>query len=180
MKEVRSKLAPFSGLHLTPYAWLHMTALIAGPANQISDQQVQQMATTTSRRLATISPITVTVGKILFHPEAIMLAVRPAEALLPVLEAAQEATQEVTGSSGRSGNKLPWAPHITIAHSTTQQPAEPIITAIGRSLSERNAQISTITLVNQHGPNLAGTGTPKRPSGSELHRDPFERVDRLP
>jgi 2'-5' RNA ligase len=152
VREARRKLAPFSGLHMTPYAWLHMTALIAGPANQISDQQIQQMAAAAGRRLAGIPPIAVTMGKILFHPEAIMLAAQPAEALLPVLEAVQEATQKVTGSPGRAGNKLPWTPHVTIAYSTAQQAAEPIITALGRSLPERKVQISTITLVNQHGP----------------------------
>jgi 2'-5' RNA ligase len=152
VQEARRKLAPFSGLHMTPYAWLHITALIAGPANQINDQQIQQMAAAAERRLAGIPHITVTVGKILYHPEAIMLAAQPAEALQPVLAAAREATQEVIGSPGRAGSKLPWTPHVTIAYSTAQQPAEPIITALGRSLLERKVQISTITLVNQHGP----------------------------
>ena len=35
-QEARRKLAPFTGLHLTPYAWLHMTALIAGEASEIT------------------------------------------------------------------------------------------------------------------------------------------------
>jgi 2'-5' RNA ligase len=129
-----------------------MTALIAGSASEISDQQIQQMATAAGRRLADVPPITVTLGKIHFHSEAIMLAVQPAEALLPVVEAAREATQDVTGSPGRPGNKLPWTPHITLAYSTARQPAEPIITALGRSLPERKVQIREVSLVNQRGP----------------------------
>lgn len=152
VREARRKLAPFSGLHLTPYAWLHMTALIVGPASQISDEQIQQMATAARQRLAAIPPVTVTVGKILFHPEAIMLAAQPADGLIPVQEAVREVTQEVTGSPGRAGSKLPWTPHITIAYSTARQPAQPIITALGRSLPERKVQISAISVVNQHGP----------------------------
>jgi 2'-5' RNA ligase len=151
-RETRRKLAPFTGLHLTPYAWLHMTALIAGSASAIGGEQIRQMATTAGRRLADVPPITVTVGKILFHPEAIMLAAQPAEALLPVLEAVRDATQEVTGRPGRTGSKLPWTPHITIAYSTAHQPAEPIITALGQSLPERKVQISTVSVVNQRGP----------------------------
>ena len=65
-REARRKLAPFTGLHLTPYAWLHMTALIAGSASEISEEQIRQMATAAGRRLADVPPITVTVGKILF------------------------------------------------------------------------------------------------------------------
>jgi 2'-5' RNA ligase len=152
VREARRKLAPFDGLHLTPYAWLHMTALIAGSASEISGEHIRQMATTAGRRLADVRPITVTIGKILFHSEAIMLAVQPSGALLPVLKAVRDATQEVTGRPGRTASKLPWIPHITIAYSTAHQPAEPIITALGRSLPERKVQISTVSVVNQRGP----------------------------
>jgi 2'-5' RNA ligase len=137
---------------MTPYAWLHMTALIAGSASEISDGQIDQMATAAGRRFADISPITIAVGKILFHSEAIMLAAQPVEALLPVLEAVREATQEVTGSPGRAGSKLPWNPHITIAYSTVRQSAVPIIAALGHSLTERKVRIRTVSLINQRGP----------------------------
>ena len=150
--DARRRLVSFAGLHFTPLAWLHMTVLIAGSASEISEEQIRQMSSAAGRLLADIPPITVTVGKIVYHPEAIMLAARPAEALQPVLEAAREATRAVTGSPGRPGHKLPWAPHITIAYSTAQQSAEPIMTALGRSLPERSVQISTVSLVNQRGP----------------------------
>jgi 2'-5' RNA ligase len=152
VREARRKLARFSGLHMTPYAWLHMTALIAGDASEITGEQIRQMASVAGRLLADIPPPTVTVGKILYHPEAIMLAAHPAEALQPVMEATREATQTVTGNPGRAGNKLPWTPHITIAYSTSRQPAAPIITALGQSLPERKVQISAISIVNQQGP----------------------------
>jgi 2'-5' RNA ligase len=152
VQEARRKLAAFSGLHRTPYAWLHMTALIAGSAGEITGEQIGQMASAASRLLADIPPPVVTVGKILYHPEAIMLAARPAEALLPVLQAVREATRVVTGSQGRPGNKLPWTPHITIAYSTARQPAEAIIAALRLSLPERKIQISTVSVVNQRGP----------------------------
>lgn len=151
-REAQQRLAPFSGLHMTPLAWLHMTVLIAGPASEIGDEQIQQMVGVADRLLADVTPPTVTVGKILYHPEAIMLAARPTEALLPVLEAAREATRDVTGSSGRAGSKLPWAPHITVAYSTARQPTRPIIDALGRSLPERKVQIGTLSMVNQRGP----------------------------
>ena len=93
VREARRKLAPFSGPHLTPHAWLHMTALIAGSAGEIAEEQIRQMTSAASRLLANISPPIVTVGKILYHPEAIMLAARPTETLMPILEAVQEATQ---------------------------------------------------------------------------------------
>jgi 2'-5' RNA ligase len=151
--DARRRLAPFTGLHFTPLAWLHMTVLIAGPTSEIGENQIRQMASAAGRLLAEVPPPTVTIGKVLYHPEAIMLAAQPAENLVPVLEAVQEATREVTGGSGRAGSKLPsWTPHITIAYSTKQQQAEPIIAALGLSLPERKVQLGAVSLVCQHGP----------------------------
>lgn len=150
--EAQRRLASFSGLHLTPPEWLHMTALIVGPADQLSKDQVQEMADAVEHKLAGIPPITVNVGRLLYHPEAITLAARPADSLMPVLEAAKEATRQITGSPGRSGSKLAsWTPHITIAYSTCRQPAEPIISALGMSLAERPVEIGAVSLVNQRG-----------------------------
>jgi len=49
-----------------------------GPAEQFSDQQIQQMAAVASGLLADVPPITASLGKVLYYPEAIMLAVSPA------------------------------------------------------------------------------------------------------
>ena len=125
------------------------------PASEIGEEQIRQMASVARRLLVCIPSPTVTVGKILYHPEAIMLTARPAEALLPVLEAAREATRVVTGGPGRAEINLQWTPHITIAYSTARQPAEPIIAALGHSLAERKVQISSVSLVNQLGPERA-------------------------
>jgi len=153
-RDARQRLAPFSGLHMTPLRWLHMTALIAGPAAEVTGEQIQQMAAAASQRLAQTAPIQITLGTIRYHPEAIMLAARPAEALLPILEAARGATNEVTGTYGRAGNKLPWTPHITICYSQSRQPARPVIDALGHELPSRQVKISAINLVNQQGPEL--------------------------
>jgi 2'-5' RNA ligase len=152
--DARRRLVPFiGGLHLTPLVWLHMTVLIAGSVNEIREEQIRQMTSAAGRLLAGVPPPTVTIGKILYHPEAIMLAAQPAKALVPILGAVQEATREVTGAPGRSGSKLPsWTPHITIAYSTVRQPAGPIIAALGRSLPERKIQLSAVTIVTQRGP----------------------------
>jgi 2'-5' RNA ligase len=152
-KEGQGRLARFSGLHMTPLERLHMSVLIAGAADAITAEQTKQMAAAASRLLADVPPIMVTVGKVLYHPEAIMLAARPAEALAPVLDAARGATREATGSPGQSATKLAsWTPHITIAYSTAHQPAAPVIAALGRNLPERSLRISSVSVVNQQGP----------------------------
>lgn len=150
--QAQQRLAAFSGMHMTPLKWLHMTALIAGPAGEISAADTERMAVVAARLLAGITPIPVTLGKILYHPEAIMLAASPAEALAPVREAALAATREVTGAGGRSAHAGPWAPHVTVCYSTSCQPAGPVIAALGRHLPEAVIEVSEISLVIQNGP----------------------------
>jgi hypothetical protein len=57
----------------------------------------------------------VTLGRVLYHPEAIALVVSPAGALSPVLAAAQAATREAIGTSGSTEDAASaWKPHLTV------------------------------------------------------------------
>jgi len=105
-----------------------------------------------SRLLADTPPISVTVGGILYHPEAIMLAVKPTQALAGVREAVQAATRTVAGDQKPTDAPLGWIPHITICYSTADQATEPIIKAIGQPAPGCEIQISTVSLVIQHDP----------------------------
>ncbi|MBO0834257.1 MAG: hypothetical protein J2P28_01910 [Actinobacteria bacterium] len=99
LRQAWQRLAPFTGLHFTPADWLHMATLVAGHADQFSGQQVRHMVKIATDHLANIPPITVTLGKIIYHREAIMLAATPADALAPIHSAAARATGAVTGSN---------------------------------------------------------------------------------
>lgn len=151
--EVRKRLAPFDGFHITPDKWLHATTLVAGSTEKVSREQMQAMAECAQDRLASDAPIPVTTGRILYHPEAIMLDLSPAEALHPVLEAARLATDSVLGHGGELSDSMrTWAPHVTVAYSVADQPAGPIIAALGKSVPERRFTITSLDLVVQWGP----------------------------
>lgn len=130
-RQAHDRLAPFIGLHMTPREWLHMTVHVAGPADQFSDQQTRRMTAVASDFLADVPPITVRLSKILYHPEAIMLAVTPVGDLTPVRAAALAATNAVI--SPADDEESGWTPHVTLCYSTAQQPAQPIITALGNN-----------------------------------------------
>jgi 2'-5' RNA ligase len=151
-RDAQQRLAPFPGLHMTPLERLHMTALRAGPADQFSQDQLQQMINTASEMLADTPAITVSVGGILYHPEAIMLAVKPRRALSSIHDAVQAATRAAAGSHDPEDGAPRWIPHITICYSTADQAMAPIIAALGTQHQESQIQISTVSLVIQHGP----------------------------
>ena len=71
------RLAGLDGLDLVPQQWLHMTTLIAGFADELTPDQVRVMAGEARRLLARAPPVTITLGRVLYHPRAIMLAAGP-------------------------------------------------------------------------------------------------------
>src|SRR6266566_3428242 len=153
-QQAQERLAPFAaGLHMTPREWLHMTTLVAGPAERFTCDQLQQMTDVAAQLLGDVPPITVTLGRILYHPEAIMLGVSPMEALLPIRDAAVKATRLVTGREDEPDPPR-WIPHVTICYSTANQPAQPIIDRLGLKLPACDIQISALNLVIQHGSEL--------------------------
>jgi len=91
-----------------------MTTLVAGPAQRFSQAQREQMIRTASAQLADVPPITISLGKIIYHPEAILLAVTPAIALTPLRSAALSATR-ATGHEA-SGQDEEWRPHVTLCY----------------------------------------------------------------
>jgi len=109
------------------------------------------MIQTAARLLADTPPVTVTLSRIGYHPEAIVLAVAPAMALALIHDAARAATEQASGAS-QDGQSPDWSPHVTIGYSTANQPAGPIIDALGLELPSRAIHVSALSLVIQHGP----------------------------
>jgi 2'-5' RNA ligase len=151
----QERLAGFGGWHMTPMQWLHMTVLLAGPEAEISQNARQEMLAKASSRLSATAPVTVTLSRVFYHPEAIVLDVSPASALGPIFEAAQAATRDVTGVGGiggAPGADSSWTPHVTLCYSTAEQPAPPVIAALGKALPPREVTIDQLSLVVQNGP----------------------------
>jgi 2'-5' RNA ligase len=152
-QQAQQRLAPFAAdLHMTPHQWLHMTTLVAGPATRFSSQQLQQMTRTAAGLLTDVPPVDVTLGHVLYHPEAIMLGVAPAEALQPIHNAAHQATRLAADVLETDPVCPDWLPHITICYSTADRPAQPLIDALGLQLPSCRIQVSALSLVIQRGP----------------------------
>jgi len=146
----QQRLARFPGLHFTPPEWLHSTVLRVGLADGIAAASIGEMIEEARRRLRTVPPISVSLGRVLYHPEAITLGVQPADALDSVFDAVQDAAQSIVGKP-EYAERTCWTPHVTVAYSTTVQPAGPIIAALGRELPECKITVSSVSLIAQQG-----------------------------
>ncbi|GGT72992.1 2'-5' RNA ligase family protein [Actinomadura citrea] len=147
----QKRLAGFHGLHMTPTEWLHITTLVVGPTDEITTDQQHEMLNAASELLAALPPVAVTLGRILYHPEAIAVVVQSTDPLKQIRIALQTATLKVTGREGHTEGPTQWTPHMTLAYSETEQPAEPLITALGRELPAREIAITAVSLVVQRG-----------------------------
>ena len=143
----QQRLAGLPGLDLVPERWLHLTAFIAGFADEVPGGSVDAMVVQARRRLAGIAPIPVMLGRVLYHPQAVTLAVEPLGALDPVLDAVREATA-VAGIEGHTDTD-PWIPHVSVAYSHASGPAAPIIEALGRWLPATEITVRSVSLVAQ-------------------------------
>jgi 2'-5' RNA ligase len=142
----RERLASFSGLHFTPERWLHVTTLAIGLVEGFTEADIGDMVGRARGLLSGIPPVRIVLGKILYHPEAIALGVEPAGALDPVRDAVDAAVM-----NGQEKEHRSWVPHVTLAYSTSVQPAAPIITALGRKLPERDLSVDCVNLIIQEG-----------------------------
>jgi 2'-5' RNA ligase len=147
----RQRLADFTGLHMTPPQWLHVTVLRAGTADLVTQDDMRQMLARAQARLARTAPVTVTLQRVFYHPEAIALSVSPGSALAPVLAAARTATREVLGADAGDSDRDEWVPHLTLCYSTAEQPAAPVIAELGKTLPPCEVTIGEMSLVVQDG-----------------------------
>jgi 2'-5' RNA ligase len=147
----QERLAAFTGLHFTPLRWLHITTLVIGPTEDFTPSCIEMMTNRARHMLSGCQPITVTLSAILYHPEAIVLKTEPDGALKPIRDTLLEAAR-ITTHESQPARQLPWVPHVTLAYSTKEQPAGPIIAALGRKLPACTARIDSISLVAQDGP----------------------------
>lgn len=150
--EAQEALAGFQGLHMTPLKRLHISLLAAGSTNEIDRTQMLEMLIGAEQSLLGVAPLPITLDRVLYHPEAIALRVRPAEGLSPIVDAVQSATERVTHQSRPPEvRESPWIPHVTVSYSTATQAAEPIIEKLGKSIQERQALVDSVSLVIQWG-----------------------------
>jgi 2'-5' RNA ligase len=143
----QAKLAGLPGLDLVGEQWLHLTTFVAGFADEVPQASMDAMVAQARRTLSGVAPIPVTLGRVIYYPEAVVLAVEPPEALRPVLDAVAAATRSA-GCDGHAATG-PWRPHVSVAYSHGTGPAAPVIAALGQRLPTTEIAIGSVSLVAQ-------------------------------
>jgi hypothetical protein len=139
-----------AGLHFTPEPWLHLSVLRLGLASELAQPALEAMVDQARSRLAAVPPAQVTLGRVLYHPEAVALRADPAGGLAAITGAVLAAA---SSTLGRAESELaePGIPHVTVAYSTQDQPAGPVVAALGHELPQCPVSIEAVYLVAQRG-----------------------------
>src|SRR6266545_4275789 len=148
VRQVQERLEDVPGLDLVPERWLHITMHIVGFTDEISEVAAEGIAAEAARAVHVLAPVVVSFGRVLFHPEAVTLAVEPAPSLSPIREAVRGATIRVLGSEGADADGS-WVPHVTAAYSNADGPAPPVIKAVGRTVTACAGTVRQVHLVAQ-------------------------------
>jgi 2'-5' RNA ligase len=143
----QAKLAGLPGLDMVAEQWLHLTTFVVGFADEVPHASVDTLVAQARQTLAGLAPIPVTLGRVVYYPEAVVLAVEPPGALRPVLDAVAAATRSA-GCDGHVATE-PWVPHVSVAYSHGTGPAAPVVAALGERLPTTEITIGSVSLVAQ-------------------------------
>jgi len=129
------------GLDLVPVQWLHLTMQGLGFTDEISESDVQRIATAAAVRCGDVAPATLTLGPATVDPEGILLRVSPAEPAHQVRAALRRAIADVWGADAVPERAEGFTPHVTIAYSNSNGPAGLIAEAV-HELGQRSATVT--------------------------------------
>jgi 2'-5' RNA ligase len=119
----QARLGGLDGIDLVPGRWLHLTTQGVGFADEITDAELAAITGAASARLAVLEPVPVAIGPALVVSEGIVCLVAPDNALTPMRDAIRSAIADVRGAQ-RVPDGPAWAPHVSIAYSSSDGPAD--------------------------------------------------------
>ncbi|MGH3905454.1 MAG: 2'-5' RNA ligase family protein [Pseudonocardiaceae bacterium] len=148
----QAALAPLPGLNPVPLQWLHLTIQGVGYADELPPGQLDDVAESVRRELATMSAFTLTFHRAVIRDEAIALPPTPVEPLHELLTRLRRSIATATDAPVHTGPEQAhgFHPHVTIAYSHTNAVAEPYAGALNNvNESAATVNVAETALIKQ-------------------------------
>jgi 2'-5' RNA ligase len=148
----QTALASLPGLNLVPLRWLHLTVQGVDYADELPTGQLDQVAETVRRELATMPTFTLTFHDAVIRDEAIALPPAPLDSLHELLTRLRRGISTATGAPAHTGPEQThgFHPHVTIAYSHTNTPAQPYAEALNTvDTPAATVAITEVALIEQ-------------------------------
>jgi 2'-5' RNA ligase len=140
-----------AGLDLIPHGWLHLTVQGVGMVADVPTAQRDAIVAAVRTELAALRPPVVTFHEPVVRPEAIALPPAPVEQVQQLRAAIR------TGMAAVRGDAVPespsgFQPHVSIAYVSEDQPAAPVIRALGQApaVEPVTTTLTTVSLIEMH------------------------------
>lgn len=139
-----------AGIDPIPAKWLHLTMQGIGFVDQVDEEQLADLTATIQRNIRAVQLPVVTFHLPVVRPEAVYLPAEPPGPICALRSAVHAAIVEVLGSEQQQLAKG-YRPHVSLAYSNTDQPAAPIVEALGRVKAEPvTVEIRNVELLQFH------------------------------
>ena len=119
------------GLDVIPVQWLHLTMQGVGFTDEVPSAEIDAIAEAAQRRLANLAPFEITLGPTVTEPEVVRLQVAPAKSVAQVRLAVRASIADVWGVERVPEEESDFTPHVSLAYSKSDGPAQPIRRAAG-------------------------------------------------
>jgi 2'-5' RNA ligase len=124
---------------IVPVQWLHLTIQSIGVAGEVSGEDLRGIGDAAATHCAAIPSFDVTIGRMVVHPEAVVMLATPSESLRSLRSSLRNAIADVWGMDAvldTEGSRDEFVPHVTLAYSRGDEPAAPLIDAV-RAIDRR-------------------------------------------
>ncbi|MFB9895037.1 2'-5' RNA ligase family protein [Planobispora takensis] len=143
----QTALDGLGGLDIIPLKWLHLTMQGIGFTDEVSTDDVDAIAAAVTSRLKAMEPVELTFTRPVTDPEALQFHVQPAKGIREVRRAVRAGIAEVWGADRVPDPEI-WTPHVSIAYSNSDGPAEPYAKALDSVEAEPvTVRVSQIQLI---------------------------------
>jgi 2'-5' RNA ligase len=145
----RDALAHLPGLGPIPDQWLHLTMQGLGFADEVDERDVQAIAAAAQSRLSDHPPLELNLTDVIVTPEAVLAPALPADAVTAVRDTIRAAIADIWPSVPEAPDGF--HPHVSIAYSNTEAPAEPVYQALSTvNTAPATARITAADLIVIH------------------------------
>ena len=149
----RDALAGLSGLDLIPDQWLHLTTQGINFVDEVDEHDVAAIVDAARSRLAKVPAFDVRFGTPVVTPEAVETFAEPAGPVAAVRDAIRAAIGDVLPEVPE--NAAGFRPHVSVAYSSSDGPAAPILAAVAAaSVPPATARITSAELIVLHRDNF--------------------------
>jgi len=130
----RGELLKDYQLDVVPVQWLHLTMQSIGAADRIAPNDVRRIGEAAQTGCAAIAPFDIRIGRVVVHPEAVVMLATPLEPILRLRRSLRDAIASVRPADAvlnvEGDDSEGFIPHVTLAYSRSDGMADSIIEAI--------------------------------------------------